>query len=196
MRVREDSRYLHHQGQRVVLLWGLGFRDRPWTPEQGEELIHLRLLAAAAVCLLSSPGLAAEVLRPLNLHEVRVGSEIGRRFAITITNNLLALDADHDFLPPVKAKTAKYGHIGLGKLIDRANHLQRAFRRPVPRRPPPALLLADGGAARELGHGQRPLLTEGRVGIDAPPVEIRIQLVNGVADLDAVVGDQRGARHG
>ena len=40
VRVREDSRYLHHQGKPVVLLWGLGFRDRPWTPEQGEELIH------------------------------------------------------------------------------------------------------------------------------------------------------------
>ena len=39
VKVREDSRYLHHQGKPVVLLWGLGFRDRPWTPEQGEELI-------------------------------------------------------------------------------------------------------------------------------------------------------------
>jgi hypothetical protein len=37
--VREDSRYLHHQGKPVVLLWGLGFKDRPWTPEQGEELV-------------------------------------------------------------------------------------------------------------------------------------------------------------
>ena len=40
VKVREDSRYLHHQGKPVVLLWGLGFRDRPWTPEQGEELIN------------------------------------------------------------------------------------------------------------------------------------------------------------
>jgi hypothetical protein len=39
VKVREDSRYLHHQGKPVVLLWGLGFTDRPWTPEQGEELI-------------------------------------------------------------------------------------------------------------------------------------------------------------
>jgi hypothetical protein len=38
-KVREDSRYLHHQGKPVVLLWGLGFRDRPWTPRQGEELV-------------------------------------------------------------------------------------------------------------------------------------------------------------
>jgi hypothetical protein len=39
VRVRDDSRYLHHKGKPVVLLWGLGFMDRPWTPEQGEELV-------------------------------------------------------------------------------------------------------------------------------------------------------------
>jgi hypothetical protein len=40
VKVREDARYLHHQGKPVVLLWGLGFKDRPWSPEQGEELIN------------------------------------------------------------------------------------------------------------------------------------------------------------
>jgi hypothetical protein len=40
VKVREDSRYLHHQGKPVVLLWGLGFKDRPWSPEQGEELVR------------------------------------------------------------------------------------------------------------------------------------------------------------
>jgi hypothetical protein len=40
VKVREDSRYLHHQGKPVVLLWGLGFRDRPWTPAQAGELIN------------------------------------------------------------------------------------------------------------------------------------------------------------
>ncbi len=38
--VREDSRYLHEKGKPVVMLWGLGFKDRPWTPAQGEELIQ------------------------------------------------------------------------------------------------------------------------------------------------------------
>jgi hypothetical protein len=38
--IREDSRYLHHQKKPVVLLWGLGFKDRPWSPAQGEELIN------------------------------------------------------------------------------------------------------------------------------------------------------------
>src|SRR5512133_263388 len=40
VKVREDSRYLHHQGKPVVLLWGLGFNDRPWSQEQGEELVR------------------------------------------------------------------------------------------------------------------------------------------------------------
>jgi hypothetical protein len=40
VKVREDSRYLHQDGKPVVLLWGLGFKDRPWTPQQAEELIR------------------------------------------------------------------------------------------------------------------------------------------------------------
>lgn len=40
VKLREDSRYLHHNGKPVVLLWGLGFRDRPWTAEQGRELVE------------------------------------------------------------------------------------------------------------------------------------------------------------
>ena len=39
VKVPQDARYLHHQGKPVVLLWGLGFKDRPWTPEQAEQLI-------------------------------------------------------------------------------------------------------------------------------------------------------------
>lgn len=40
VKIREDSRYLHHQGKPVVLLWGLGFKDRPFTAAQGEELVR------------------------------------------------------------------------------------------------------------------------------------------------------------
>ncbi|MFO0810766.1 MAG: glycoside hydrolase family 71/99-like protein [Gemmataceae bacterium] len=40
VKVREDARYLRHNGKPVVLLWGLGFKDRPWTPAQGEELVN------------------------------------------------------------------------------------------------------------------------------------------------------------
>jgi hypothetical protein len=40
VKVREDSRYVHQNGKPVVMLWGLGLKDRPWSPEQGEELIN------------------------------------------------------------------------------------------------------------------------------------------------------------
>jgi uncharacterized protein len=77
----------------------------------------LLMVFHAAGCFHSS-GAPADALQPLSLREVQVGGEIGRRIAITITNNLLVLDADRDFLPGFKAKTAKDGYIGLGKLLD------------------------------------------------------------------------------
>jgi len=81
--------------------------------------LWLKLLGGVgAVCFLANASLATDLLTPLNLRDVKVGGEIGRRIAITITNNLLVLDADHDFLAPFKAKTAQGGYIGLGKLID------------------------------------------------------------------------------
>jgi len=72
----------------------------------------------AAACLCVSAALASDALVPLNLRDVQVGGEIGRRIAITITNNLLVLDADGAFLQPFKTRNAKDGYIGLGKLID------------------------------------------------------------------------------
>ena len=77
-----------------------------------------RLGVFAAACTLAMSALAGDKLSPLNLRDVQVGGEIGRRIAITITNNLLVLDADRDFLPPFRTKAAKDGYIGLGKLLD------------------------------------------------------------------------------
>ena len=39
LKVTESSRYLHHAGKPVVAVWGLGFRNRPTTPQQAQELI-------------------------------------------------------------------------------------------------------------------------------------------------------------
>jgi hypothetical protein len=39
-KVRGYSRCLHHQGRPVVLLWGLGFKDRPWSAAQRAELVE------------------------------------------------------------------------------------------------------------------------------------------------------------
>lgn len=77
-----------------------------------------RSLGGVILACVLIPLLAADVFLPLELPDVQVGGEIGRRIAITVTNNLLVLDADRDFLPPFREKVAKDGYIGLGKLID------------------------------------------------------------------------------
>ncbi|MEK7718122.1 MAG: beta-L-arabinofuranosidase domain-containing protein, partial [Bacteroidota bacterium] len=71
---------------------------------------------------LGQGAIAADVLRPLDLPEVNVGGEIGRRINITINNNLLALDIENDFLLPFRKKSLRgegyADYIGLGKNID------------------------------------------------------------------------------
>lgn len=60
-------------------------------------------------------------LTPVDPRRVRVGGEIGRRIDITLRRNLLAVDADVDFLRPfLEGSPRRY--IGLGKLIDAAVH--------------------------------------------------------------------------
>jgi hypothetical protein len=49
---------------------------------------------------------------------VKVGGEMGRRIDVTVSNNLLALDADKDFLQPLRDRNMADGYWGLGKLID------------------------------------------------------------------------------
>ena len=75
-------------------------------------------LALSATYLCVSSAVASDTLIPISLRDVQVGGEIGRRITVTITNNLLVLDADGAFLQPFKTRTAKDGYIGLGKLID------------------------------------------------------------------------------
>lgn len=78
---------------------------------------------ALAVAHLPSAG-AADKLQPLDVRAVKVGGEMGRRIEVTITNNLLVMDVDKDFLAPFKTEPAKRtgAYIGLGKLIDAAVH--------------------------------------------------------------------------
>lgn len=84
---------------------------------------HSCLLKCLCLSLLALPSLAsADKLQPLDVRAVKVGGEIGRRIEVTITNNLLVLDVDKDFLAPFKIEPAKRNgaYIGLGKLIDAA----------------------------------------------------------------------------
>lgn len=57
-------------------------------------------------------------LTPLDLRDVDVGGEIGRRIDVTVSNNLLVLDVEKDFLDPFRRRDRSSGYIGLGKLID------------------------------------------------------------------------------
>lgn len=54
----------------------------------------------------------------IDLPNVKVGGEIGRRIDVTVNNNIFALDVKNDFLQPFRNKTHEYGYIGLGKFID------------------------------------------------------------------------------
>lgn len=78
----------------------------------------LRWLAVLAPFLASFAAPGLDVFQPIDLRSIRVGGEIGRRLEVTVTNNLLVLDADHDFLDPFRNKTRSDGYIGLGKLLD------------------------------------------------------------------------------
>ena len=89
-----------------------------WTAWVARRVVHSLGCGLAAVLCFAPAVIAADALTPLGLRDVQVGGEIGRRIAITVTNNLLVLDADRDFLPAFQTKTAKDGYIGLGKLLD------------------------------------------------------------------------------
>lgn len=60
----------------------------------------------------------AQVMTPLELRQVQVRGEIGRRIDLAVSANLLQLEVDRDFLAPFRAKSLESGYVGLGKLID------------------------------------------------------------------------------
>ena len=86
------------------------------------EMTHpmKRTLIAPAVLLLAllQQASGADGLAPLDLRDVKVGGEIGRRIDITITNNLLVLDVDGDFLRPFLEEPRRGEFVGLGMLLD------------------------------------------------------------------------------
>lgn len=59
--------------------------------------------------------LVMESLRP---ESVVVRGEMGRRIGLTVTNNLLTIDIERDFLQPFVVKSADSGYVGLGKTLD------------------------------------------------------------------------------
>ena len=56
---------------------------------------------------------AADAMLPLDLRQVKVGGEIGRRVDVTVNNNLLMLDVEKTFLAPFRARKDSDGFVGL-----------------------------------------------------------------------------------
>lgn len=63
--------------------------------------------------------------RSVPVDRVRLNGPLGRRIALTATNNLMKIDIEKDFFGPFRNKTAKEGFIGLGKLLDGAAYLAK-----------------------------------------------------------------------
>jgi uncharacterized protein len=85
-------------------------------------LIFFIILLAKINCYSQSKmsqKIVKDPLVPVDLTNIKIGGEIGRRIDITISNNLLLLNIDEDFLSSFIKKNDA-GYIGLGKLIDGA----------------------------------------------------------------------------
>jgi hypothetical protein len=87
------------------------------------RLSVIPLILATAVGCYAQDGDAGQATRdqlaPLDLANVKVGGEIGRRIEVTVTNNILRLDVDKDFLPAFQRKDGQDGsYKGFGKFMD------------------------------------------------------------------------------
>jgi len=78
----------------------------------------LTLLVLLIIGVTSNPIYAEGKLSPINIDQVKIDGEIGRRIDITIIHNALVLDAEKDFLLPFRQRNRQGGYIGLGKFID------------------------------------------------------------------------------
>ena len=63
--------------------------------------------------------------RSVPVDRVRLEGPLGRRIALTATNNLMKIDLEKNFFGPFRQKTADGGFIGLGKLLDGAAYLAK-----------------------------------------------------------------------
>ena len=83
--------------------------------------------------------------RSVPVDRVMLDGPLGRRIALTATNNLMKIDLEKDFFGPFREKTADGGFIGLGKLLDGAAYLAKytGFSDVVERKREIARVLAD-----------------------------------------------------
>ncbi len=136
-----------------------------------------RHLTAPAILLLAllQPASAADVLAPLDLRDVKVGGEVGRRIEITIANNLLVLDVDGDFLRPFLEDPRRGEFVGLGMLLDATVKFAAYSGNPK-------VLALKEHLVAEILRAQEP---DGYIGTFAPPK--RIQTLWDVHELGYVI---------
>ena len=104
-----------------LMSWLMTHRPRSGKGESGGRAggwLLLRAVAALFLAVAAQPALSADAMTPLDLRQVKVGGEIGRRVDMTVSANLLSLDVDKVFLQPFRERNQPSGYIGLGKLID------------------------------------------------------------------------------
>ncbi len=115
---------------------------------------------AGILALILAPAFAAsDPFQTLDIRQVKVSGEIGRRIDVTIHNNLLVLDKDKDFLAPFEKKNQKSGYIGLGKL------LMSAVRFAAYSKDPQVVALKDHLVSRILATQEQ----DGYIGFFTPP---------------------------
>lgn len=90
------------------------------------------LLASLPIAaLLTSARVEAEPLARLDARQVDLGGELGRRYRLTIDNNLLAIDHEADFLQSFQKQDRKpFDYVGLGKELDAIVRFAHATQRP------------------------------------------------------------------
>lgn len=71
-----------------------------------------------AIMIVAGFALLASGMEHLQLEQVKIGGEIGRRIDVTVNNNLLVVDMEKDFVAPFLEKSHLEGYVGLGKTID------------------------------------------------------------------------------
>ena len=86
------------------------------------------LLAVAACCVASAADLGMhrnDEWRSVPVDRVRLDGPLGRRVALTATNNLMRIDLEGAFFKPFREKKSGGGFIGLGKFLDGAAYLAK-----------------------------------------------------------------------
>jgi len=112
----------------------------------GTILAAMTAFAASSYVALADLGMGRnDEWRSVCVDRVRLNGPLGRRIALTATNNLMKIDLEKDFFGPFRNKTAKEGFIGLGKLLDGAAYLAKYTGLPevIERKREIARVLAD-----------------------------------------------------